>query len=76
MFFEVWCRIFVAGDNFQATFVDFRFMIFTKVLMKELARFLIHAMSIKSSTVRCPSKFCFQCASQLLKRNFNIAVIK
>ena len=46
MFFEVWCRIFVAGDNFQATFVDFRFMIFTKVLMKELARFLIHVHKI------------------------------
>ena len=34
-------RIFLASDNVQGTFVDFRFMMFTKVLMKELARILI-----------------------------------
>ena len=28
------------------TFVDFRFMLFTKVLMKELARILIHVYKI------------------------------
>ena len=28
------------------TFVDFRFMLFTKVLMKELARILIHVHKI------------------------------
>ena len=32
--------------NFQSTFVDFRFMIFTKVLMEELARVLIHVRKI------------------------------
>ena len=33
---------FFASDDFQGTFVDFRFMMFTKVLMKELAGILIH----------------------------------
>ena len=42
MFFEVRGRIFFASHNVQGTFVDFRFMLFTKVLMKELARILIH----------------------------------
>ena len=46
MFFEVRGRIFLASDNVQGTFVDFRFMMFTKVLMKELARILIHAHKI------------------------------
>ena len=45
MFFEVRGRIFLASDNVQGTFVDFRFM-FTKVLMKELARILIHVHKI------------------------------
>ena len=35
MFFEVRGRIFLASDNVQGTFVDFRFMMFTKVMMKE-----------------------------------------
>ena len=39
-------RIFLASDNVQGTFVDFRFMMFTKVLMKELARILIHVHKI------------------------------
>ena len=42
MFFEVRGRIFFSNDSIQVTFVDFRFMLFTKVLMKELARILIH----------------------------------
>ena len=42
MFFELRGRIFLASDNVQDTFVDFRFMMFAKVLMKELARILIH----------------------------------
>ena len=47
MFFEVRGRIFLASDNVQGTFVDFRFMMFiTKVLMKELARILIHVHKI------------------------------
>ena len=41
MFFEVWGLIFFESDNFQNAFVHFRFMAFTKVLMKELARILI-----------------------------------
>ena len=45
MFFEVRGRIFLACDNVQGTFVDFYFM-FTKVLMKELARILIHVHKI------------------------------
>ena len=46
MFFEMWGRVFFASDNVQGTFVDFRFMMFTKVLMKELARILIHVHKI------------------------------
>ena len=47
MFFEVRGLIFFfAGYNVQRTFVDFRFMLFTKVLMKELARILIHVHKI------------------------------
>ena len=46
MFFEVRGRIFLASDNVQGTLVDFRFMMFTKVLMKELARILIHVHKI------------------------------
>ena len=46
MFFEVRGRIFFASDNVQGNFVDFRFMMFTKVLMKELARILIHVHQI------------------------------
>ena len=30
MLFEVWGRIFLASDNVQGTFVDFRFMMFKK----------------------------------------------
>ena len=46
LFFEVRGRIFLASGNVQGTFVDFRFMMFTKVLMKELARILIHVHKI------------------------------
>ena len=37
---------FFSSDNFQGTFVDSRFMIFTKVLMNELACTLIHVRKI------------------------------
>ena len=46
MFFEVRGRIFFVSDNVQGTFVGFRFMLFTKVLMKELARILIYIYKI------------------------------
>ena len=47
MFFEGRGRIvFFVSDNVQGTFVGFRFMLFTKVLMKELARILIHVHKI------------------------------
>ena len=46
MFFEVWGRIFFVSDNVQGNFVGFRFMLFTKVLMKQLARILIHVHKI------------------------------
>ena len=46
MFFEVRVRIFFSSDNFQGTFVDSRFMIFTQVLMNELACILIHVRKI------------------------------
>ena len=35
-----------ASDNFQGTFVDLCFMILIKVLIKQLARFLIHVHKI------------------------------
>ena len=46
MFFEVRDRTFFASDNFQVTFVDSHFMIFTKVLINELACILIHVRRI------------------------------
>ena len=46
MFFEVGSLIFFASDNFQGNFVDFRFMRFTQILMKELARILTHIRKI------------------------------
>ena len=73
MFFEVQGRIFFASDNVQGTFVDFRFMMLTKVLMKQLARILIHVHKIfkrkgvlQNTAVN---------VSQLLRIYFNIAVI-
>ena len=39
-------RPFFASDSFQGIIVDFRFMINTKVLMKKLARILIHVQNI------------------------------
>ena len=40
-----------ASDSVQETFFDFRFMLFTKVLMKELARILIHIYKIFNGRV-------------------------
>ena len=45
MFFETRGCIFLASDNVQGTFADFRFM-FTIALMKELACILIHVHKI------------------------------
>ena len=73
MFFEVLGRIFFASDNVQGTFVDFRFMMFTKVLMKELARILIHVHNIFKR--RASFRILLLCVSQLLRINFSIAVI-
>ena len=56
MFLEVRGRIFLASDNVQGTFVDFRFTMFTKVLMKELTRILIHVHKIFNR--RGSSKYC------------------
>ena len=64
MFFEVQGRIFLASDNVQGTFIDFRFMMFTKVLMKELSRILIHvhkylqAQGVLQNTVVNVSRNC------------------
>ena len=41
---------FFAGDIFQGTFVDFCYM-FSKVLMKKLARILIHVHKIVNRRV-------------------------
>ena len=51
MFFEVRGLIFFASDNVQDTFFDFRFMLFPKVLMKELARILILIYKIVNGRV-------------------------
>ena len=37
---------FLAYDDFQGTFVDFRFVMFAQVSMKELAHILIHVRKI------------------------------
>ena len=52
MLLEVRDSIFFLSDNFQGTIVDARFMMFTEVLMKELARILIHVHKMLNS--RCP----------------------
>ena len=47
IFFEVRGLIFFfVSNNAQGTFVDFRFMLFTEVSMKELAHILIHVHKI------------------------------
>ena len=53
VFFEVKCGVafFFVSDNVQGTFVGFCFMLFAKVLMKELARILIHVHKIFSRRV-------------------------
>ena len=61
MLFEVQGRIF-----FQSTFVDFYFMIFTKVLMKELVRFLIHDHKIFNRKV--PIKILFSICLVTVKK--------
>ena len=38
--------VFFASYSFQSTYFDFRFMMFTQALMKELARMLIHVRKI------------------------------
>ena len=42
---------FPPGNNFKNTFLDFHFMIFTKVLMKELTRIFIHVHKISNRRV-------------------------
>ena len=53
-----WCNFpgsagsdFCAADILPGTFIDFCFMIFSKVLMKELANMLIHVHEIFSSVL-------------------------
>ena len=48
-----WCNVFRSARLdfcttalYPGTFIDFRFMMFTKVLMKDLARTLIHDRKI------------------------------
>ena len=41
-----WGCIFFTNDTFKGIFVDFYFIMFTQVLIKELARILIHARKI------------------------------
>ena len=56
MFFEVRGSNFVfASNNFEGTFIDFCFMMFAKVMMKELAHILIHVYKIFNC--RVPSKY-------------------
>ena len=47
MIFNVWgVPFFFVSDNFEGTFVDFCFMMFTEVLMEELAPILVHVRKI------------------------------
>ena len=51
MFFKIARLDFFAADLFPGTCIDFDFMIFTEVLMKDLARMLIHVRKIFSCRV-------------------------
>ena len=66
MFFEVHTWIFVQLIFFEVLSSIFFFM-FTEVLMKDIARKLIHVRKIFNCSV---SKCCFRCVSHLLERNF------
>ena len=61
MFFEAWGRIFLANDNVQGIFADFRFMMFSIALMKEL----------KSSSAGC-SLMCLAIAENKLQHSCDI----
>ena len=51
MFFELQARFFGAIDIFPGTFIDCRSMMFTQILMKELACMLIHELKVFSCRV-------------------------
>ena len=59
---------FFASDNFQGTFVNFRFMMFTQTLMKKLASIFVHVRKIFNCKVSFKCRC--QCISPLLRRNF------
>ena len=70
MFFEGRDRIFFVSDNVQGTFVGFCFMLFTKVLMKELARILIHVRKIFNRRVSFKILL-FMCLANLEKKLYH-----
>ena len=43
---RIFIIFFFASDNFQGTFVDFRFMMFTQALINKLAHISIHVLKI------------------------------
>ena len=55
------CSNFCATCNFPDNFIDFRFMMFSQILMNELLRMLIHARKI--FIVGCLPICCCQYAS-------------
>ena len=57
---------FFSTDTFLGTYLDFRFMMFTQVLMKDL--YISRSLSVKYLIVGCLSKCCCQCTSYLLAR--------
>ena len=73
-----WCNMlwsagspFFTSDNFQGIIVDFRFMINTKVLMKELARVLIHVQNILNGRMSFKMLF-LMCLLTAEKKLYNI----
>ena len=75
MVFEVQASMFVhpiifrASDNIPGSLVNFCFILFTHVLMKELSRMLIHVH--KNFHCKVPlSECCCQRISQFLRINF------
>ena len=71
-----WCNVlrsarfdFCATELFPGTFFDFRFMMFTKVLLKNLARMLIYVRKIFNFKVFF-KMLLPMCLSSSLRRNF------
>lgn len=75
IFFEVQARVFVQLI-FSGTFINFCFMVFTQVMMKELASVLIHVCKIFNYVQAVFWNAVAMCLVNCWKRNLNIAAIQ